>query len=206
MAISASRAERRVAREEALLATPIGPISGRQLADMLLPGVLVGLLGGLIAGGLTAAGGLPVDVAVVSAVSLGLPLALGGAMYELLLVKGRMPLGPLAPTAILWAVAFPISRIINAAITDTYAGTPVQAPHGWVDFLVFQVLLSVPFAIGFWWLHANFAPRWWFHLRGRNPVADQFIRVQLQAVGEPAEQQPGPKPAPVRARSRKRRR
>ena len=204
MAMNASRAERRLATEQALLATPYGRLSGRQLAEMLLPGVLVGLLGGLIAGGLTAAGGLPVDVALVSAVSLGLPLALFGGFYELLLVKGRMPLGPLAPTAILWAVGFPVARIINAAVTDTYAGTPVQAPHGWLDFLVFQVLLSVPFAIGFWWLHANFAPRWWFHLRERNPVADQFIRVQLQAVGERSEQQP--KPAPARARSRKRRR
>jgi hypothetical protein len=46
------------------------------------------------------------------------------------------------------------------------------------------MLVSVPFAIGFWWLHENFVPRWWFHIRDRNPVADQFIRSQLAYAGE----------------------
>jgi hypothetical protein len=32
-------------------------------------------------------------------------------------------------------------------------------------------------------LHENFAPRWWFHIRERNPVADHFVRVQLQYAG-----------------------
>ena len=56
----------------------------------------------------------------------------------------------------------------------------MAVPYGWLDFVVYQVLLSVAFGIGYWWLHENFAPRWWFHLRDRNPVADDFIRHQLQ--------------------------
>ena len=43
--------------------------------------------------------------------------------------------------------------------------------------------MSVGFGIGYWWLHENFAPRWWFHIRERNPVADHFVRVQLQYAG-----------------------
>ena len=76
----------------------------------------------------------------------------------------------------------------HAALTDLVAGQPVAVPYGWAAFVVYQVLVSVPFAIGFWWLHENFAPRWWFHIRERNPVADHFIRVQLQYAGAAEEE------------------
>jgi hypothetical protein len=86
----------------------------------------------------------------------------------------------LGPIALLWFVAFPPIRVAHAALTDLVAGQPVAVPYGWAAFIVYQVLVSVPFAIGFWWLHENFAPRWWFHLRDRNAVADFFVRHQLQ--------------------------
>jgi hypothetical protein len=70
--------------------------------------------------------------------------------------------------------------VLHAGMLSLYAGEEVAVPFGWVDFIVFQVLLSVGFAIGYWWLHENFAPRWWFHLRERNPVANFFIRHQLE--------------------------
>ena len=49
---------------------------------------------------------------------------------------------------------------------------------------MYQVLAGRPFAIGFWWLHENFAPRWWFHIRKRNPVADHFVRGQLEYAAQ----------------------
>ena len=66
---------------------------------------------------------------------------------------------------------------------DLYAGEGVAVPNGWLDFIVYQVLLSVAFGIGYWWLHENFAPRWWFHLRDRNPVAAQYMGVLIEHVG-----------------------
>jgi hypothetical protein len=63
--------------------------------------------------------------------------------------------------------------------------------------------VSVPFAIGFWWLHENFAPRWWFHIRGRNPVADHWIRVQLQYAAAAEEEKERRR---ARAQARRRRR
>ena len=164
---------------EGPLATPWGVLSWSQVLEMSLPGALVGLIGGLIAGGLAAAGGLSPIVVVVIGLGLALPLALVGAVYELLLATGKVPLGTLAPAALLWVIAFPPIRVAHAAITDLVAGDSVAVPHGWAAFVVYQVLVAVPFAIGFWWLHENFAARWWFHIRKRNPVVDHFVRVQL---------------------------
>jgi hypothetical protein len=166
------------------LSTPWGALDRTQVRELALPGALIGPLGGLIAGGFAAMGGQSVAVIVTAFVGLGVPLALGGAAYEILLATGRFPLGTLAPAALLWAVAFPVACAIAAALVDLVAGTSVAVPNGWLAFLVYQVLVAVPFAIGFWWLHENFVPRWWFHIRERNPVADHFIRNMLAYAAE----------------------
>jgi hypothetical protein len=169
------------------LSSPDGPVttewgvlSWAQTWELALPGVVIGVLTGLIAGGLAAAAGLSVAVVLVTTVSLGLPVAAVGGWYELLLARGKAPLGTLGPMALVWAIAFPPIRVVNAALTDLVAGDSVAVPHGWAAFIAYQVLVAVPFAIGYWWLHENFAARWWFHIRERNPVADHFVRVQLQ--------------------------
>jgi hypothetical protein len=172
------------------LATPWGTLSWGQVRELALPGALIGLLGGIIAGGLVAITGQSPAVVLVACVSLAVPLAVGGVAYELLLATGRAPLGMLAPAALLWAVAFPPARLIEAAAVDVVAGDQVAVPNGWLAFAVYQVLVAVPFAIGFWWLHENFAPRWWFHIRERNPVADHFVRTKLEyAANAEAEHQ-----------------
>lgn len=163
-------------------------LSRRQVAELMVPGAAIGLFAGAIAGGLAAMGGLSPAISLLAAVSLALPLALGGAIYDLLLTMGRIPLGPLAPMALFWIVGFPIARILNAAIVNLAAGDPVAVPHGWLDFIVYNMLLSVGFAIGFWWMHQNYAPRWWFHLRERNPIAAYFMNSQLQFLGWQGEQ------------------
>ena len=162
------------------LSTPWGTLSWGQVRELALPGALIGLLGGIVAGGLVAITGQSLAVVLVATVTLAVPLAAGGAVYDLLLATGRAPLGMLAPAALLWAVAFPPARLLQAAAIDVVAGDQVAVPHGWLSFAVYQVLVAVPFAIGFWWLHENFAPRWWFHIRKRNPVADHFVRVKLE--------------------------
>jgi hypothetical protein len=176
--MSASRAERAV--------TPVRPtppwetLGRRQLAELVMPGVAIGLLGGVIAGALAAAGGLGPDVTALAFLALAVPLAAAGAGYELLLARGRVPLGTLTPLALYMAVAFPLVRVFHAGALELYAGSGTAIVHGWLDFVVYQLLLSVGFAIGYWWLHENFAPRWWFRVREHNPVADFYVRVLLQ--------------------------
>ncbi len=155
----------------------------RQIAELTLPGVVMGLIGGLIVGGLAAAGGLGLDVALFAGATFAVPLGIAGAGYELLVARGRLPLSVLTPMALYWAVAFPVVRVLHAAVLALYAGEDAAVPYGWLDFVVYQIVLSLGFAIGYWWLHENFAPRWWFHLRNRNPVANFFIRHQLEYAG-----------------------
>jgi hypothetical protein len=204
--MAASRAERPATPPaRAAVSTLWASLGWRQIVDLIVPGVAIGLLTGVIAGGLSAFGGLPPDVAVFTGVALAVPLALAGAGYEILLAQGRVPLSMLTPVALYFAVAFPVGRVIEAALVDLYAGSAVAVPHGWLDYVIYQALVSVGFGIGYWWLHENFAPRWWFHIRGRNPVADHFVRVQLQ-YAETAEAERESRRQRQQARRAKRRR
>jgi hypothetical protein len=170
------------------LTTHYGVLDRRQVAELSAPGAAIGLLGGVIAGGLLAITGLSLPITLMATVLLAVPLALAGAVYEILLAKGGLPMGTLSGAAMLWAVAWPVIRVLHGAIVDLIAGNGIATPGGILSFFVYQMLVSVPFAIGFWWLHENFAPRWWFHIRNRNPVANYYIRVQLQYAGAAEEE------------------
>jgi hypothetical protein len=188
----ALRAERGMAtapeEDDGPVTTPWGVLSWTQVADLSVPGAAIGLLGGVIAGALLAVSGLSLLLTLAASIGLAVPLAFTGAVYEVLLAKGKLPMGTLSGAAMVWAVAFAPIRVIHAAVVDIVAGDPVAMPQGFASFVVYQILVSVPFAIGFWWLHENFAPRWWFHIRDRNPVANHFIRVQLQYAGAAEEE------------------
>jgi hypothetical protein len=162
------------------LSTPYGVLDRTQVMELSAPGAAIGLLSGAIAGGLLAISGLSLPVTLVATVLLAVPLALAGATYEILMAKGRIPMGTIAGAAMVWAVAWPVIRVVHGAVIDLIAGNGLATPGGILSFFVYQMLVSVPFAIGFWWLHENFAPRWWFHIRDRNPVANHYIRIQLQ--------------------------
>jgi hypothetical protein len=180
-------------------------LSPRQVVELGMPGVAIGVLSGVIVGVLLAGVGEPFHVALFAAVMLGGPLALAGVGYELLLAKGRIPLGMLTPVALYWAVAFTLCRVFQTAMLDLYAGSEVAVPHGWLDFLAYQALVSVGFGIGYWWLHENFAPLWWLRIRDHNPVADHFVRVKLQ-YAEAADAQRARREQRQRAKRKKRRR
>jgi hypothetical protein len=165
------------------VSTAWASLDRRQVVELTLPGVAIGLLGGVILGVIVAGGGQPLDVALFAGVTLGVPLGVAGAGYEILVAKGRIPLGMLTPVALYWAVAFTLARVFQTGLLDLYAGSEVAVPYGWLDFLAYQALVSVGFGIGYWWLHENFAPLWWIRIRERNPVADHLLRVKLQVVG-----------------------
>jgi hypothetical protein len=185
--------------------TPWATLGTRQLVELSVPGVAIGVLSGVIVGVLLAGVGEPFHVALFAAVMLGVPLAVAGAGYELLLAKGRIPLGVLTPVALYWAVAFTLCRVFQTALLDLYAGSDVAVPHGWLDFLAYQALVSVGFGIGYWWLHENFAPLWWLRIRERNPVAEHFVSVKLQSA-EAADAQRERREQRHRAKRKKRRR
>jgi hypothetical protein len=105
---------------------------------------------------------------------------MAGAGYEILVAQGKIPLGMLTPVALYWAVAFTVARVFQTALLNLYAGSEVAVPHGWLDFVTYQALVSLGFGIGYWWLHENFAPLWWIRIRRRNPVADYLLAVKLQ--------------------------
>jgi hypothetical protein len=187
--MQAIRAERRMETPcPRGLSTPYGVLNRTQAVELSAPGAAIGLLGGVIAGGLLAISGLSLPITLVAAVLLAVPLALTGGAYEILLAKGKLPMGTLAGVAMVWAVAWAPIRVVHAVVVDAIAGNGIAAPNGILSFFVYQAIVSVPFAIGFWWLHENFAPRWWFHIRNRNPVADHFIRVQLAYAGAAEEE------------------
>ena len=189
-AVRAERIMQAPSDERGVISTPYGDLNWRQVTEVSAPGAAIGLLGGVIAGGLLAISGLSLPITLIAGVLLAVPLALAGALYEILLAKGKVPLGTVAGAAMVWAVAWPVIRVVHGAIVDLIAGNGIATPNGVLGFFVYQVIVSVPFAIGFWWLHENFAPRWWFRVRDRNPVADHFIRVQLQyAVAAEEEKQ-----------------
>ena len=179
--MEASRAERGMATTGPRgLSTPYGVLDRTQVLEMSAPGAAIGLLGGVIAGGLLAISGLSLPITLLATVLLAVPLMAAGAVYEILLAKGKVPMGTVAGAAMVWVVAWPVIRVIHGAVVDLIAGNGIATPNGILSFFVYQALVAVPFAIGFWWLHENFAPRWWFRIRDRNPVANHFIRVQLQ--------------------------
>jgi hypothetical protein len=170
----------------------------RQTVELVAPGFLIGMMAGAIGGGLAVMGGLPAGYVIGTTVGLGLPLAVFGVGYSMLLASGRIRLGGVAPTAVYWLFAFPVARVIHEVLIDVLSGRAVALPDGLVKFVVFQALVSVGYAIGFIWMHEYVFGRWWIRIRGHNPVADRYVR---QYTHQAAKTQAKPKPQEQPGRS-----
>lgn len=142
-----------------------------RLARLLMPGLIVGFVAGVTAGGLAAFVGQPVGWALVSALTLGVPLGLLGAGYTMLLIQNKVRLGGFAPAALYWLVGFPAARLLHEMLTHLIlSGTPTM-PADLLGFLMYQGIVSCGFAIGFLWLHERVAPRYWQRLAAHDPDA-----------------------------------
>lgn len=150
-------------------------VQARQTAELVLPGCVIGLSGGAVAGALAAGGGLSASYAVATALTLGLSLAAFGIGYDLLLAAGRLRLGGVAPAALYWLGAFPAARTLHEVLFDVVSGRAITLPDAVGPFLAYQAILSVGFAVGFVWLHEYVFPRWWIRVRGHNPVAARYV-------------------------------
>lgn len=154
----------------------------RRLILLTLPGLGVGFVAGVVAGGLAAFVGQPTGWALVSAISLGVPLALAGGGYTLLLINEKVRLGGFAPAAVYWLMAFPLCRLLHEVLTALIlTGRPVLPPDT-LGFLAYQGIVSAGFAIGFLWLHERLAPRWWRRLAQYDEAAERvYLRYAEHA-------------------------
>lgn len=154
----------------------------RRLFLLTLPGLAVGFIAGAVAGGLAAVVGQPAGWALVSALSLGVPLALAGGGYTLLLINEKVRLGGFAPAALYWLVAFPLCRLLHEVLTALIlTGRPALPPDP-LGFLAYQAIVSAGFAIGFLWLHERAAPRWWARLAAHDELAERvYLRYAHHA-------------------------
>ena len=175
----------------------------RRLFLLTLPGLTVGFIAGVLAGGLTAIVGQSAGAAVVAALALGVPLALLGGGYTMMLINKKVRLGGFAPAALFWLIGFPVSRLLHEVAVSWYlTGSPALPPDT-LGFLAFQGIVSLGFAIGFLWLHERVAPRWWRRLAEHDPDARAvYLRYanHAQAMYEAAERR---KAARGAARGRK---
>jgi hypothetical protein len=112
---------------------------------------------------------------VATALTLGIPLAVFGMGYNVLLARGKVQVGVAAPAALYWLVFFPLARLLHEVSFDIVSGNKISLPDALLPFLAFQALLSVGYAIGFVWLHEHVFPHWWIRIRDHNPVARRYV-------------------------------
>lgn len=153
-----------------------------RLAELLLPGLAVGFIAGVAAGGLAGFVGQPLGWALVTGLALGVPLSLFGAGYTMLLVQNKVRLGGFAPAALYWLIAFPAARLLHEVLTAAIlSGTP-SLPPDLLGFLAYQGIVSGGFSFGFLWLHERVAPRYWQRISSRNPrAAEVYVRYAEHA-------------------------
>ncbi|MCI2417501.1 hypothetical protein MOQ72_08700 [Saccharopolyspora sp. K220] len=121
-------------------------------SQITTPGLVIGTVAGLFAGGLAMVSGMPPSWAVVTAVTLGLPLVVLGAGCSVLRARGVLRSGAFAPVALYWLIAFPIARLFQEVATRLVLSEQFALPPDLLAFLAFQGLVSVGFAIGFVWV------------------------------------------------------
>jgi hypothetical protein len=145
----------------------------QQLAEIGAPGAAIGVIAGAVVGGLSLIAGHPVSWALVSTLTLGVPLALLGAIYGVLVAMGRFKPGTFTPGALFWMVGFPVSRLVYETMTPVVLGGSPTPPADVLTFLLFQALVSMGFAIGFVWLFERITPAWLVSIKDHNPAAEQ---------------------------------
>jgi hypothetical protein len=129
----------------------------RVLRLIKLPGMVTGFLTGLLVAGLAAVAGVPTGYIIVAALGLGIPLAIFGLAYDVLLERGRIPFSRIAPTALYGIVVFPIARLIQELLLTAIFGEGItlQNESGVLSFLVFQGIMGFGYGIGFLMIHSQ---------------------------------------------------
>jgi len=143
----------------------------RRLGELAVPGAVVGMAAGFVAGALALVVGQPPGWAMVTALTLGVPLAVLGGIYGVLVGSGKVRIGVFAPAALFWFVGFPLARLAHEVLSGWILGGAPGWPSDLLGFLAYQAMVSVGWAIGFLWLHERIAPGWLRRVRAGNPAA-----------------------------------
>jgi hypothetical protein len=117
--------------------------------------MVIGFVAGLLVGGLAAVAGAPTGYIIVAALGLGIPLAIFGMIYDVLLDAGKLRFGYAAPTALYGILTFPIARLMQELLlTAIYGqGITLQQEANVLQFLVFQGIMGFGYGIGFLMIH-----------------------------------------------------
>lgn len=152
----------------------------RNLVELGAPGAATGLVAGVVVAALATLVGQPLAWAGAGALTLGLPLALLGGGYGVLVAAGIFRPGVFSPVAIYWMAGFPLARLLHESVTPTLLGGGLTPPEHILTFLAFQGLVSMGYAIGFLWLHERLMPYWLMRIRDHNPDAEQVYTVYAE--------------------------
>ncbi len=122
-----------------------------------LPGMTIGFVAGLIVGALAAVGGASTGSIIVAALGLGIPLAIFGIIYDMLLDAGKLNFGYAAPSALYGVLTFPVARLIQELLLTAIFGEGItlQQESGVLSFLVYQAIMGFGYGIGFLMIHGQ---------------------------------------------------
>ena len=148
----------------------------RELAEFAVPSYVIGAGAALAAGGLAAIAGQPSGWAVITGLALGVPIAVLGAGYTTLVALQKAPVGVFAPAAAWWFLAFPAAMLVHSIATEwVFTGGPGLPAGPLWQFLAYNAILSMGFAIGFIWSHEFLGRQWWPRIRPHNRYAQVCV-------------------------------
>lgn len=155
----------------------------RLLAEFAVPAMSVGAIAAFAAGGLTLLAGQPTGWAVVTGLAMGVPMALLGGGYAVLMALQKVPTGVFAPLGAYWLIGFPLAMLVHEMSTVWMVTGSPGLPAGplW-QFFAYHALLSVGFAFGFMFAHEQFGRRWWPRIRDHNPYANRIVEEYKQTA------------------------
>jgi hypothetical protein len=129
----------------------------RILRWLKIPGMVTGFVAGLIVGALAAFVGAPTGYIIVAALGLGIPLAIFGIIYDVLLDAGKLNFGYAAPSALYGVLTFPIARLVQELLLTAIFGQGItlQNEANVLQFLVYQGIMGFGYGIGFLMIHGQ---------------------------------------------------
>ena len=127
------------------------------LRALKIPGMVIGFVAGLIVGALAAVGGAPTGFIIIAGLGLGIPLAIFGVIYDVLLDAGKLNFGYAAPTALYGVLTFPIARLVQELLLTAVFGQGItlQQEANVLQFLIYQGIMGFGYGIGFLMIHGQ---------------------------------------------------
>jgi hypothetical protein len=117
----------------------------------------IGFAAGLLVGALAVVASAPTGFVIVAALGLGIPLAIFGIIYDVLLDAGKLNFGYAAPTALYGVLTFPIARLLQELLLTAIFGQGItlQQEAGVLSFLAYQAIMGFGYGIGFLMIHGQ---------------------------------------------------